>query len=402
VGNDKRDLFDVLGISTREDSYTTLLANVFNEPGGERWVQNYFEEALTESAPAGPVNVILRLYLRHEHMKKADIPDLVLTFGDPVTDIWLIEAKIKSGESSDQLLRYEKEEVQTKVFTALGLKHQAEVTWHYSYLTLEGDKPTKQTKLEAITYEPLCSILLAEPELGVELLPAYTCMRDRFLVYYGARSEVLNGSSPPDSVPVDEYLLSNDWGLIDEKSRFYWLTRRITEELDMQPALTEAHNPGSSPPVCQMKDSEWQSDLTYGLDDAPLYECYDIHLELQLIREQHRAKLMLHYHTNPYIQGLRNREDIPIEERKIHQERREAFAYALGHRSSEPLKHAGWKLTSPANVNQLAKRVPDFDLGRIIGEFRRWVQEASAAMRPVVNDAAKETIWCLGRRGRSC
>jgi hypothetical protein len=393
VGNSKRDLFDVLGISTREDSYTTLLANVVNEPGGERWAQNYFEEALTEPAPAGPVNVILRLHLRYEHMKKADIPDLVFTFGDPITDIWLVEAKIKSGESSDQLLRYETDATQAKVLAALDLDKSATVEWHYSYLTLECDRPAKSTRFGPLTYKPLCSILPAEPELGVDLLPAYTCMRDRFLDYYGARSEVLNGSSPPDSVTVDEYLLSNNWGLIDEKSRFYWLTRRITEELGMQPALTEAHNPGSSPPVSQMRDPGWQRDPAYGLDDAPLYKCYDIHLELQLLYGEDSMSFTLHYHTNPYIQGLRNREDIPLEEREIHQERREAFARALDYKSSE-LLHAGWKLTSPVkNVLQLAKRVPDFGLQCTVGEFRRWVKEASAAMRPAVNDAAQETIW---------
>lgn len=201
----------------------------------------------------------------------------------------------------------------------------------------------------------------------------------------------MNGPSLPASVTVDEYL-SNKWGLIDERSRFYWLMRRITEEFGMQPTLTETHNPGSSPLVCQMRASGWQSGLIYGVGEARLHECYDIHLELQLMREEGRVKLMFDYHTNPYIERLMSREDIPAEDRKTHQERREAFAHALGHNSSESLKHAGWKLTPPANVNQLAKRVPNFDLGGTVGEFRRWVQEASAAMRPAVNDAAKGTI----------
>jgi hypothetical protein len=216
----------------------------------------------------------------------------------------------------------------------------------------------------------LCSILPAEPDLSVELLPAYDCMRDRFLDYYGARSEVLKGSSPPDRVTVDEYL-SNNWGLIDERSRFYWLTRRITEEFGMQPTLTEAHNPGSSPPVCQMRAPGWQSKSIYMVGNAPLHECYDIHLELQLMREEGRVKLMFHYHTNPYIERLMSREDIPAEDRKTHQERREAFAHALAQNSSDSLKLAGWKLTSPVNVNQLAKRVPDFHLEGTVGEFRR-------------------------------
>jgi len=391
VSSAKRDLFDVLGISTREDSYITLLTNVFSEPEGEKWAQDYFEEALARPAPAGPVNVTPRLYLRHEGMKTADIPDLVFAFGYPVTDIWLVEAKIKSGESSDQLLRYEKEAAKVKVLEALDLEKATEVKWYYSYLTLEADSPAKPTKFEPIAYELLGGILPAEPDLSAELLPAYACMRQRFLDYYGARSEVMSGSTFPESMTLNHYL-DDTWGLIDEKNRFHWLMRKITEELGMQPTLTEAQSRGSAAVVCEMRDSGWQSARAYGVDHAPLYECFDVHLELQLTHGGDSVSFTLHYHTNPYIQGLRNREDIPIEERRNHQERREAFAHALSHNSSQHLKQVGWKLTSPANVNQLAKRVPNFDLGGTVDEFRQWVREASAAMRPAVNDAAKETI----------
>lgn len=136
MGEDKRDLFDVLGISTREDSYTTLLAALFEEH--QEWAKEYFERVLCSDAPDGPVEVKTRLHLGHEGGRKVNIPDLVFAFGDPVTDIWVVEAKIKSRESSDQLRRYEGEAVRNRVLGAFCLDDASSgwVDWHYSYLSI--------------------------------------------------------------------------------------------------------------------------------------------------------------------------------------------------------------------------------------------------------------------------
>ncbi len=388
----KRDLFDVLGISTHEDSYTTLLAAIFNEPEGEQWARDYFQAVFKRPAPVGPVKVTPRLYLRHEDMKRVDVPDLVFTFDDPVTHVWLIEAKIKSGESSDQLIRYEKEAAQVKVLTAIGAGKATNVEWHYSYLTLEGEESAKPTKFEPITYEPLSRILPPAPELGAELMPAYTCMRNRFLDYYRARHSGLTDGTSIAGMALNDYL-SGTWGLVDSKNRFHWLTRQITEDLDMQPTLTEAQSASNTAFVCQMRAPGWQSDLAYGMGDVRLYECFDLHLELQLAYKGDRVTLTFHYHTNPYIPGLMNLKGIPADERTVHQQWRERFAHALAQNSGESLQQAGWKLTSPTNVNQLAKYVPDFDLKRTVGEFRQWMRKASSEMSPAVTEAAKETIW---------
>jgi hypothetical protein len=81
----KKDLFDFLGIGTYEDSYTTLLANLFEKHPG--WARSYFEKTLYSSASDGPVKAKTQLHVPRESCRRADRLDLVLFFGDPVTDI---------------------------------------------------------------------------------------------------------------------------------------------------------------------------------------------------------------------------------------------------------------------------------------------------------------------------
>jgi hypothetical protein len=75
--------------------------------------------------------------------ERLPLASFTVRIGEPATDIWLIEAKIKSGESSDQLQRYQQEAVRDRILNKLGFKKMdpVQVRWRYLYLTLEGEKP---------------------------------------------------------------------------------------------------------------------------------------------------------------------------------------------------------------------------------------------------------------------
>lgn len=399
MSKDERDLFDILGISTHEDSYTTLLATIFEER--QEWAKEYFERVLCLDAPDGPVEAKTRLHLKHEGGRKADIPDLVFTFGHPITDIWVVEAKIKSGESSDQLRRYEGEMVRNRIFSAFGVDDAGlgGVRWHYSYLSLEGETPTSPTRFRPITYEPLREILPANPDLATELFHAHSCLRSRFVDYYKARDEVTEGKAPSDSTPLEDYL-NDAWGLIDERNKFHWLMERIAKDLgEPQFEFGIAQNRAFAKPMCRTRNLHWQGEK-YGEDKASLRECFDIHLELQLISGD-SVSFVLHYETNPYMPGLNNKEQIPGEQRRGYWELRREFAEALGQRREE-LEDAGWKLTvprgwgdpPPISSNQLAKR-SNFDLSGTVGNFQEWVAKGSKTISPLVNDAIEETFGNL-------
>lgn len=371
-----RDLFDVLDIGTREDSYTSLLGALFEEK--PKWARDYFSKALRRDRPDKPVRVRVRPGATLEGGQRI-IPDLVLAFGEPVTDVWLIEAKIRAKEGPDQLKNQESEEVRSVLLEKLETQ-DAEPGWHHSYLTLEGEEPTGSTAFGAISFEPLNDIFPKQAKLPDEILPAYHCLRKRLNDYYKARER----EPAEKNLSLREYL-DKTGGLIDEEARFSWLSKWATKKLGMRRDIGTTSNPGHTEPFCQLRDDGWQG-TRYPEDGQPLRECFDVHLEMHL--RERDVHLMLHYETNPYMSGLRNRKDVPEGQLEGYLERRKRFADALA-ADRERIQRAGWTLTT-RYVNQLARFERGFSLNGTVGEFRGWTEESSEAMRRVVNRALKE------------
>ncbi len=328
----KRDLFDILGIGTYEHSYTELLATLFEER--QEWAQGFFREVFDHLPTEGTVRTKTQLSVPHEGGRRTrDRLDLVLAFGNAAPDIWVVEAKIKSSESSDQLQRYESQKAQQEIADKLGLKKPSQDNWHYSYLTLEGEEPTKRTKFHPITYERLLKILPADPDLAPELVPAHDCLRNRFIDYYKARDEVLKGDdAPSDSTTLEDYL-SCTWGLIDERNKFHWLMQRNAEDLGGLPLeFGIAQNIASAKPGCRTVDPNWQG-KKYGENGADLHDCFDVHLELQLTSGD-SVSFVLHYETNPYMPRLSTDTAIGKKELEEYWELRRRFAQCLGRYNS--------------------------------------------------------------------
>jgi hypothetical protein len=186
VSRGRRDLFDILGISTYEHSYTELLATLFEER--QEWARDFFREVFGHLPTEGTVRTKTQLSVPHEGGERTkDMLDLVLAFGDTAPDIWVVEAKIKSSESSDQLRRYQSQKAQQQIADELGLKKPSQDNWQYSYLTLEGEEPTEPTEFCPITYARLLKILPSNPDLAPDLFRAHDCLRNRFVDHYSVR-----------------------------------------------------------------------------------------------------------------------------------------------------------------------------------------------------------------------
>lgn len=398
------DLFDVLDISTREDTYTTLLANFFGTNQGKQHARRFFKEVFGNLPPEGNVEVKTRPYLKHENIRKADIPDLVLAFGDTIRKVWIIEAKIKSGESSDQLQRYTKRDNRSRLVEKFASKRElCEDDWLYSYLTLECEEPSGETDFEPIDYKSLCKILPLNPDLPQHLSLAYDCLRERLFDYYEAREE-----TPPENASIKGYL-DNTRGLIDRRNRFHWLMDKVIEEISF--ALTEkldgnsivAQGKGSANPGYQIRASGWQTNKVYDFEFAEplLSECFDIHLELQLT-DKNEITFVLHYETNPYITGLNNDKRIPLECRQGYWETRKEFAEAINC-CKETLKAAGWNITMPKewtnpppqSRGQVAKMSKSFKVAdSTVGDFHDWLKIGMESILPsVYNAGLARSLW---------
>lgn len=372
------DLFDVLDIGTREDSYTSLLAALFDEK--PKWAREFFRRSRdAKDLPPKPVGV--HRWPRTSVSGKTAIPDLVVTFGDPATVVWVVEAKIEAREGGEQLAARESDEARKGLTESLELPEAAD--WHYSHLTLEGEQPSGARRFQPASYEPLTEIFTKKPSLSEGVHPAYETLRKRLRAYYKARHR-----KPDPESTVGGYL-GDTGGLISERSRFYWLGRRVAEDLKLAPAFGVAQGRGNASPFCQMRDSGWRGPPYTRASETPLEDCHDIHLELQL--DQDSARLLLHYETNPFMPRLKSLPgNVTNKQYDEYRERRKRFAQALAQRG-EALGEAGWGLTSPGGVNQLARLQMPLALDMNIDDFRKRVHESTKAMRSAVNDSLDES-----------
>jgi len=183
-----KDLFDVLGIGFREDSYSDLLANYFRSD--LRGADEFLRQSFNKQPPLFPVRVVkTRLALALEDGRRA-MPDLVFFCGedeDDIREIYWIEAKIEASEGKGQTRTYEKamlEEANNKgADRVVG-----------GFLTLDGREP--DSTVETVTYESLRNIL--RPELpAFEEYPwmqqAVAALRRRLADYYVTKEKVEHG-----------------------------------------------------------------------------------------------------------------------------------------------------------------------------------------------------------------
>lgn len=385
----KKDLFDFLGISVYEHSYTKLLQALFKEH--ENWAREFFEEVWGYLPAEGRVLIRTQISIPKEGNKNGrDRLDLALVFGDIDPHIWIIEAKIKSGESSDQLQRYEREDAQQYIANEFGLAVlPPQEKWLYSYLTLEKEEPSRTQRFIPIDYKPIHKVLSRDiPELAEEILPAYKCLCERLRDYYDARGEVLSDNHYFDNEPVKEYL-SRTRGLIDKINRFHWLTRLIAEENRM---LSEAGKTEQGDPFCKMQPNHWRGPNYNERESVVLSECFDIHFELQLIGWK-TIKLKLHYESNPYVRK-QDMEELPNSEEQIagFRQSRGKFVQALDIHE-HAFKDAGWEYTSLRYSWQLAKVAEDLDAEVNVESLRRWVKERSKAVSLLIDDAGQKALW---------
>lgn len=371
-----KDLFDVLHIATREDSYTSLLATLFEQK--PRWAREFFQSSGHEDImPPKPVGV--HKWPRATVPSRDVIPDLLLTFGDPVSEVWLIEVKLEASEGQDQLAAQESEKVRESLSESLSLPRDS--LWHYSYLTLEGETPATAQRFLPTTFEPLNRIFTKKSNLPDEAYPAYEALRKRFRDYYKARNK-----NPGADSTLGEYL-ADTGGLVSERSRFYWLGHHLARDLKLKSELGMTQS-GGPVPLCKLRDSSWKGQRYIKASETPLKDCHDIHLELQL--SAGNMSFYLHYETNPYTPNLKSLPGNVTERQyeEYRQRRREFAAFLARHR--ETLEELGWKLTSAESVNQLAKLKTPPNPETDVEDARDALRAAAKSMRSAINSALRE------------
>ena len=367
---DDQDLFDALGICFREDSYTELIANIFqNDPEVAR---EFYARTVGPGAPAGPIRCKTRVALIDGASR--NIPDLVVLFGDPETHAWMIEAKIEAGEGRKQTERYLARKESLKA--ALDLPDSVQFCTPV-FLTLDRCKPGSP-EWQPADYRALGEIVEPERFEQTWMREASRCLRDRFRDYYREKDQALD---PAET--LDAYLRRAK-GLVTRRDLFYRLMGELAARVGFTTEPGMAQNRGSAKPITLHRPagSQWVS----GAD--LLGDSRNVHFEVFLADEPREAdgghlKLVLHYETEPYTtrKALRGN----AEADRYHRVRDRFFEEIQRYE----LEELGWVYKK--NSNQLMRAKEFFPLGGAVRELEEWLNKLCAGAAPGVQRAVEAT-----------
>lgn len=368
------DLFDILAISLREDSYTSLIESVFDR---HRNILNDVFEKLTKHK----ILDVLKLEFRKGWNSGAskDRPDLVIEARTIAGTVRLvIEVKIQSGEGTNQTVRYQMECTDAKV-------NRKCAEFHLVFLTLDGSgaidgefRSMKHVELVRMIDEADIDQSIARDEI---LAKAWKSFRERLEHYK-------QFPAPNDATPLQQWILAPDEYFVTRRERCAKLTetlRRSTQEIW---AGIQSNRGGQQLLIILtcFKSKKWTK-----TGNEPLENCVHVHFELSipLSSNPRSAAVTCHLHceTNPY---LRKKE---IHAKGMNPDKYLSFAKAFRRRIHANPPSGGW---IPSNKwLQIAYLKWSLAPSTTIGELRSFLNE-------VLMTARHDVCRALELAGQEC
>lgn len=363
-------IFEILGISEREDSYTDLLKYAFTTSMEFR--DNFLGLLNQESVGKWEIEVRLPVPIHSSFGRKRDIPDIVL-INIEIRKVVIIENKIFSGEGWEQTNRYSSDEFKEGLSKHLRSEKCLEYEdfhFDYFYLTLDGQDASSGA-FRKISYERLINKI--PPNVQDEKLRILLDeLKERI-------NEIINWPRPNDEELVLDYLKRTK-RLVSQYHTFKCLSSEI---IPKEPQFEITANPGSGfIPLAQWQYINWVS----GNADSPeriIEPCFNIHFEFQWDSRYDSLTLYLHYETNPYMTGKKKR-GLPSQFIEKYDELRDQFFDRI--KNKNPLK---WTL----NKRDLQLAYYSFPNAKSItvGNLKSSMIELEECMRHHVDEALSET-----------
>jgi hypothetical protein len=290
-----QDVFDILSISTREDSYTSLIGNAF-------LLQKEFRKNLLcilGEVDASDWDIRIRCSISVNSLEniRKDIPDLVL-FSHAVNKVIIIENKIFSGEGYKQTERYASTEFKNDIANYLNFSTQP--CFKFFYLTLDRSAPLSKDFIPISYFDEILSCLqnIQFSNNTIDIL--LNDFRNRLLEY-------CNWPKPQENEAVLTYFKKTG-KLVDCMRTFTIVMDEVFKnigigELDYKIGVTANRGSGFIPLAVIYKNSWNGKDVD---KYKPAYngingrDCYNVHFEFQWDTNGDYLTLYLHYETNPY------------------------------------------------------------------------------------------------------
>ena len=276
-------IFEVLGISSREDSYTDLIAYALEH--NYEFRKNFL--ALLQAQDSVEWKIKVRPSVLIKLGRRKDIPDLIL-FNRKINKILLIENKVFSGEGWEQTKRYASDEFKKNLEEYLKMPSS---NFEFFFLTLDGTEPCSPS-FQSISYRKISECIpkiFGNSKLDILLKE----LKERIDEYY-------NWPPPKGNDVVLEYL-KNTQRLVNSYRTFQIMTNNFLDKnLSFYKEWGKTANRGCGYiPFCLWYKKLWRGEKYQ--EEKTGNNCYDIHFEFQWNTRKDNLKLYLHYHTYPYM-----------------------------------------------------------------------------------------------------
>lgn len=389
----KKDIFEILGISSKEDCFTNLLAETFNHSGSQE-----FRERLCIAISNDSFNVYNSedaiINTRYVFNVKSSsetggrsklVPDMIFTSHSQKV-IVIIENKIFSNEGYKQTSAYSSPEFLFELRRILKEHHiEDDYKIEYYYMTLLGEKPC------SYNFKPLkwTDFIIATCKDVIMNEPYNILLNDLLSRAIELKSFV---ETPLDinKTFMDYCSQRNRW--ISNKTilekYFSLMLSTIVFKYDGQVnfLISEYHGRSSQMLILLNKDDWMKNNIEEYKQGDPISRfehTRNIHVEFTWQVGAKDASIMIHYETNPYYPYDKFREKYPTIE-PIYAEHRKAFKDNFN-RAIEDSKY--WK---KANTTLALARSSCKDFVNITyNDFQNWFLDVFDEAYTLINNILK-------------
>ncbi len=396
-----KHIFDILGVGTREDSYTDLIAYAFEHDAGfrrsflallaekKRAKDSTEKDEQGEFAQTGGWQCKTRATIRAEGGRSRAIPDVVL-WSPRAHQVIVIENKLLSGEGSGQTRLYESADYTEALSKANALGEESLNSWQllFFFLTLEGNQP-ESDRFIPVSYADVAELVPAADASEPKLAALLAEFRERVMGYK-------EYPPPRDDEEVIRYLegerkqgvVTAQDALVTQRRRFELLVRQLPLDqvdegfhLARRPSVTRGYIP-----LAEVHKRAWYGE-EYSKESPPRGDqCFDVHFELQWDTLRQTVALLLHYHTVPYMTKAEFNE-LPERFRTAYANKRRRF-YERLRQEDERLKRVHWSLHRYSLRLACSIIRPQNEQHKMtVADFKEVVQKRMPKMASAVDEA---------------
>jgi len=356
--------FVILGIASREDSVSSLLARVLETD--PTFAESFLRVVGASSSRLSDARVRVAL--------KGGTPDLVISGVEP-TQVIVIENKLKAREGAKQTERYSSDEFTRQLLDHLDLP--AGTATHHVLLTLFPERPASGRFVNVAYSKLLADVTITDNGKAADLLRQWLELVEEF--YRSGRVRDADGliSALTRASELDggflyfrKWLGGVEWGYELHPVSFFRSSARGRRFYGVT-----------------VKKSAWElgrMDVEASGKFPMRSDAVSVHFEFQFDLLSARANLYLHYEPNPYRPVRWMKRNVTEESYLEYQHVRDRFKRLLADAAPESWKVGG-------RSNQIAKLRVDLSQAST-GEATNAIQQAVAEMGPIVDRVFRAAV----------